>query len=84
MQSIRDKMRAVIAAVEAAAPAALRGGAFGLGTLPLLFLFLLVQRQIDKRDPKLALAPSYADAFLTFDSELMTRGPGSTSAKDSP
>jgi hypothetical protein len=50
-----------------AAPAAIRGGAFGLGSFPILLLFLLLQRHIDRRDPKLALAPSHADAYLDFD-----------------
>jgi hypothetical protein len=49
------------------APAAIRGGAFGLGSFPFLLLFLLLQRHIDRRDPKLALAPSHADAYLDFD-----------------
>jgi hypothetical protein len=49
------------------APAAMRGGAFGLGTFPFLLLFLLLQRHIDHRDPKLALAPAHADAYLDFD-----------------
>jgi hypothetical protein len=56
-----------MAPVVRAAPAALKGGAFGLGTLPFLLIFLLLQREIDKRDPKLALAPSYADAYLMFE-----------------
>jgi hypothetical protein len=55
-----------------AAPAA-KGASYGLGTLPLLFLFLLVQDRIDRRDPKLAKAPTYADPDLTFTSE--PRGP---------
>jgi hypothetical protein len=57
----------------AAAPAA-RGATYGLGgTAPLLGAFLLIQGRIDRRDPKLALAPAYADPDLTFDD--IPRGP---------
>ncbi|MCU1678354.1 MAG: hypothetical protein JWM93_3112, partial [Frankiales bacterium] len=59
-----DKARQVIVKN---APAAIRGGVFGLGSFPFLLLFLLLQRHIDRRDPKLALAPSHADAYLDFD-----------------
>jgi hypothetical protein len=53
--------------VSTAAAPALRGAAYtSLLILPLALLFLLVQRWIDRRDPKLALAPSYGDPFLGF------------------
>jgi hypothetical protein len=53
--------------VSTAAAPALRGAAYtSLIILPLVLLFLLIQRVIDRRDPKLALAPSYGDPFLGF------------------
>jgi hypothetical protein len=53
--------------VSVAAAPALRGAAYtSLLIIPLVLLFLLVQRVIDRRDPKLALAPSYGDPFLGF------------------
>lgn len=64
----------VIAPVAAAAAPAAKGAGFGLGgTAPLLGAFLLIQDRIDRRDPKLALAPTYADPDLTFDDT--PRGP---------
>lgn len=54
-------------AVSIAAAPVLRGAAYtSLLIVPLALLFLLVQRVIDRRDPKLALAPSYGDPFLGF------------------
>lgn len=54
-------------AVSSAAAPALQGAAYtSLLILPLVVVFLLVQRWIDRRDPKLALAPSYGDPFLGF------------------
>jgi len=44
----------------------LKGAGFGLGTLPFVILFLLIQHYIDRRDPKLANAPSYAEPDLPF------------------
>ena len=53
--------------VSLAAAPALRGAAYtSLLIVPLALLFLLAQRVIDRRDPKLALAPSYGDPFLGF------------------
>ena len=53
--------------ISTAAAPALEGAAYtSLMILPLVLLFLLVQRVIDRRDPKLALAPSYGDPFLGF------------------
>lgn len=64
----------VIAPVAAAAAPAVRGASLGLGgTAPLLGAFLLIQGRIDRRDPKLALAPAYADPDLTFND--IPRGP---------
>jgi hypothetical protein len=64
----------VIAPVAGAAAPAARGAGYGLGgTAPLLGAFLLIQGRIDRRDPKLALAPSYADPDLTFND--IPRGP---------
>ncbi|WP_166170452.1 hypothetical protein [Motilibacter aurantiacus] len=65
--------RAVGATVSAAhrvsGPAA-TGAAVGIGTLPLLGGFLLVQRRLDARDPKLALAPLAAAPDLPFDDRI--------------
>jgi hypothetical protein len=64
----------IIAPVAAAAAPAARGAGYGLGgTAPLLGAFLLIQGRIDRRDPKLALAPAYADPDLTFND--IPRGP---------
>ncbi|MDX6221711.1 MAG: hypothetical protein QOD91_765 [Frankiales bacterium] len=53
--------------ISTAAAPVLKGAAVtSLMILPLVVLFLLVQRGIDRRDPKLALAPSYGDQFLGF------------------
>jgi hypothetical protein len=53
--------------VSTAAAPALQGAAVtSLMILPLVLVFLLVQRVFDRRDPKLALAPSYGDPFLGF------------------
>jgi hypothetical protein len=44
------------------------GAASGIGAavLPLLIVFLLVQRRLDARDPKLALAPAHAEPDLAY------------------
>jgi hypothetical protein len=39
---------------------------FPLALLALVLLFLVIQDVIDRRDPKLALAPVYAEADLPF------------------
>lgn len=53
--------------ISTAAAPALKGAAVtSLLILPLVLLFLLVQRWFDRRDPKLALAPSYGDPYLGF------------------
>jgi hypothetical protein len=63
--------------ISTAAAPALKGAAVSsLMTLPLVVLFLLVQRVIDRRDPKLALAPSYGDPFLGFAERHPTRPAG--------
>jgi hypothetical protein len=41
-------------------------GGFPLSVLVLLVLFLLLQDRIDRRDPKLALAPEHAEPDLRF------------------
>lgn len=62
--------------ISTAAAPALKGAAVtSLITLPLVVLFLLVQRVIDRRDPKLALAPSYGDPFLGFTDRHPTNPP---------
>jgi hypothetical protein len=43
-----------------------RHSGFPLGVLFLLALFLLVQDRIDRRDPKLALAPEYPEPDVPF------------------
>jgi hypothetical protein len=53
--------------VKEAAPAVFKGARIPLYLLPLVLLFLLIQNEIDRRDPKLALAPAYADPDLPFD-----------------
>lgn len=53
--------------VREAAPAVVQGARIPLYLLPLVLLFLLIQNEIDRRDPKLALAPAYADPDLPFD-----------------
>jgi hypothetical protein len=50
----------------AAAPALKGAAVTSLMILPLVLLFVLVNRWFDRRDPKLALAPSYGDPFLGF------------------
>ncbi|WP_336920893.1 hypothetical protein [Aquipuribacter sp. SD81] len=41
-----------------------------LGMVALMVLFLLVQDQVDRRDPKLALAPLHPETDLPFDPDL--------------
>jgi hypothetical protein len=53
--------------VREAGPAVIKGARIPLYLLPLVLLFLLIQNEIDRRDPKLALAPAYADPQLPFD-----------------
>ena len=53
-------------AQQAASPTA-TGTAAGIATLPLVVAFLLIQRRIDRREPKLALAPRHAEPDLAFD-----------------
>lgn len=84
LERITAGVRSFVEPVAEAAPAALKGGAVGLGTVPFLLLFLLIQREIDKRDPKLALAPSYADAYLTFEPHQSSADEGSTTKRGSP
>jgi hypothetical protein len=54
-----------------------RDSRYPLFLLLLLLLFLLVQRRIDRRDPKLALAPLTADryAYLPDDEEHVLARP---------
>lgn len=53
--------------VRAAGPAVVKGARIPLYLLPLVLVYLLIQNEIDRRDPKLALAPAYADPDLPFD-----------------
>jgi hypothetical protein len=46
---------------------AARHSAFPIALLVAMGLFLLLQDRIDRRDPKLALAPLHADPKLDFD-----------------
>jgi hypothetical protein len=71
---IREAIKGLVTTAQQAAPVAAKGGAFGLGTLPFLLLFLLVQKRLDERDPKLALAPSYENDYLTFDDATVREG----------
>ncbi|HUP70466.1 MAG TPA: hypothetical protein VM142_11730 [Acidimicrobiales bacterium] len=45
---------------------AVKKSAFPFLLLLIVFLFLVVQDRIDRRDPKLAMAPVYRDAALSF------------------
>lgn len=63
---------AVADGVIEATPAVLKGARIPLYLLPLVLLFLVIQNEIDRRDPKLALAPSYPDADLPFDYDPRT------------
>lgn len=73
---IAEAIRELVTTAQQAAPSAAKGGALGLGTLPFVLLFLLIQKRLDERDPKLALAPSYEDAFLLFEDSPLTRSDG--------
>ncbi|MDX6244607.1 MAG: hypothetical protein QOE76_2330 [Frankiales bacterium] len=53
----------------ALAAALIRNAVFPLWLLLLVLLFLLVQDRIDRRDPKLALAPTYGDPLFPFASD---------------
>jgi hypothetical protein len=59
---------------------ALHGG-FPLVVVVLLLLFLLLQERIDRRDPKLALAPEHAESDMWFGTARgsdATQGPTET------
>ena len=45
---------------------AVRNSGLPLGAFLLLGLFLLIQDRVDRRDPKLALAPEYPEPHLLF------------------
>jgi len=76
---IREAIRGLVDTVQRTAPALAKGSAFGLGTLPFMLLFLLIQKRLDERDPKLALAPTSADKFLSFN-DMPRVPPGSVMA----
>lgn len=57
LQVLRDVAAFADKAVAVAVVPAARVGAVGLSMYFVVLLFLLVQDQIDRRDPKLALAP---------------------------
>jgi hypothetical protein len=67
LQTLENGIDEVADFVERAAPAVIKGARLPLGLLLIALLFLLIQHEIDRRDPKLALAPSYADPDLAFD-----------------
>jgi hypothetical protein len=50
------------------APAVAARAAFPVLLLAIMVVFLLVQDRIDRKDPKLALAPMHAEPDLPFDS----------------
>jgi hypothetical protein len=50
----------------AAAKAVGEKTAFPTGLLVIVVAFLMIQDRIDRRDPKLALAPVYAEPDLAF------------------
>ena len=43
-----------------------RHGGFPLGWLAVVGVFLLIQNRIDRRDPKLALAPVWSEPDVAF------------------
>jgi hypothetical protein len=47
--------------------------AFPLSLVSTVFGFLVLQNRVDRRDPKLAMAPVYPDPHLYFDPQ---EGPG--------
>ncbi|MHB2024013.1 MAG: Ig-like domain-containing protein, partial [Mycobacteriales bacterium] len=63
---IPGRVRRAVEGVVLAAGATKDHGAFPLALLAVLVAFLLVQSRIDRRDPKLALAPRSADERLEF------------------
>ena len=56
----------IIKAVTRYAVAVGAASGIGVSVLPLLIIFLLVQRRLDARDPKLALAPAHAEPDLGY------------------
>jgi hypothetical protein len=58
--------RSVLATLGHAAVVATKNGAIPLTLLLLVGLFLAVQNRLDRSDPKLALAPVYADPGVSF------------------
>ena len=72
-EQIRDAIAQLITTAQQVVPEAAKGGALGLGTLPFVLLFLIIQKRLDERDPKLALAPSYEDDFLSFEDPAPSR-----------
>jgi hypothetical protein len=53
-------------AVSAAVVTASKKTAVPAGLLLLIAVFLMIQNRMDRRDPKLALAPVYADPGVSF------------------
>lgn len=53
-------------AVSAAVVTASKKTAVPAGLLLLIAVFLMIQNRLDRRDPKLALAPVYADPGVSF------------------
>ena len=56
----------VLDVIVAVATEAAKKGAFPTGLVLLVIAFLIIQDRIDRKDPKLALAPVYAEADLQF------------------
>lgn len=71
--SVNKVVKEAAAVVQQAAAPVAKGVAWGVWSLPLLLLFLVLQNSIDARDPKLAEAPSYADMSLPFDDSYDVR-----------
>lgn len=57
----------VAAITRQAVPAVAKGSGLPLTLLVPILLFVVVQHLIDRRDPKLALAPTYPEPTLPFD-----------------
>ena len=62
----QPRPRSTFAMLQRVAAVASTTGAMPVGLLALIGLFLLIQDRLDRRDPKLALAPVYADPGISF------------------
>jgi hypothetical protein len=63
---------------------AVRTSSLPLGALLLLGMFLLLQDRVDRRDPKLALAPEYPEPHLLFEPPPDDPAPPAAARPDEP